>query len=271
MQYEEQESPKLSKFILSLLFQQVDKTCKNYDIAICGDFKNINQLLFLTNNLHKGGKLMYVDDGFTSIYPLNNIDYRDRHFSLRYHAYILYRTIKKVDDSYFFSIFRHGQTKYNIINNQLNILKRKSEKNLAGVYILGTVVQFINSILPTGTFEDYFNRALKYAKRTYPNQNIYYSPHGRSIETKGIEELCEKFNVKTIISKYSVEIDYSLNNYNPLCIIGFGSTALISLKKIFPKSDICNICIPSKIAIYTEKHNMINKYLSKELIKTINI
>ena len=264
------DSPNFVVFVKKLILGQDCLDTKDYDFGICGDFKNVNMLLFQVRHLLFGTQMMYVDDGFTSIYPLNNITYEDKKVQRRYRLYKFLRCLKKIDDRNYFSIFKPGETKYNVTCNSLEILRKLACNNKSGVYILGTVVQFIDSILPKTSFVNYFESTLCYIRKTYPHESIFYSPHGRSIEPDAVRVLCDKYGVTIIPSKYSVEIDYSFNGYNPVCIIGYGSTALISLKKIFPNADILNIHLPSKEKLFEDKNNMIEKYLRNESICSIN-
>ena len=234
-----------------------------FENALCCDFKSPNMNILAARYLKKKGKLIYADDGFTSIYPLNNIVYKDKKVSLKMILPKILCKYKGISDNCYFSIFTPGATKFNVIKNNLDILKSNVKQEISGVFVLGTVVQFVESLMDTTNFKDYFNALINYIEFKYPNEQIYFSPHSRSKEDKALNQLCIDHDVKIINSKYSVEIDYSLNGYNPKSIFAFGSTALITLKKMYSNADIINIYLPSNKANFIVKNKMINEYLAK--------
>ena len=105
----------------------------------------------------------------------------------------------------------------------------------------------------------------------YPREAIYYSPHSRSIIDDEFISYCALNAVNIIESDYSVEIDYPLKKIKPVAIFGFGSTALVSLQMIYPNADIKNVFLPANNKTYSDKNIMINNYLSKVGIQTINL
>ncbi len=264
-------SPDYFVFIIKYIFFYRHIVNRKYDFGLCGDFKNVNLKLLLSRFLKRKAKIMYLDDGFTSIYPLNNIVYKDLKIQIRELAYKLYRSINGINDRFYFSIFKGTTTKYTIYNNELKVLQVPMDIPKRGIYILGTVTQFVDSILPNKNFCDYFKATIEFVKQKYPYQPIFYSPHARTIDTKLMKKVCEEYGINTIVSTFSVEIDYSYNQYNPCAILGFGSTALITLKKIYTKADIINVFLPSKIELYANKNRFINDYLQKESIITIEV
>ena len=120
-------------------------------------------------------------------------------------------------------------------------------------------------------FSDYFFSVVNWISKEYPTEKIFYSPHGRSIEDSSIRLVCEDFKIETIASKYTIELDYSWKRYNPVAIIGFGSTALVTLKKVYPQANVINIFLPSKVELFAKKNTFINEYLEKEGILTKRI
>jgi hypothetical protein len=261
-------SPNYIHFLWSYIIKPIEIDKEKFEIGICGDFKNINMQMFLAKYLSKRAKIMYVDDGFTSIYPLNDIVYKDWKIKVRHSLYFVLKNVKGIDDCYFYSIFSYTTKQYTVIRNDLNLLRPSHALKQSGIYIIGTVTQFVNSILPVKDFSDYFLATINWLSKEYPSENIYYSPHGRSVDGEKIKLICQEYNIRTITSKYSVELDYSMKNYNPRVIIGFGSTALITLNKVYPQANVINVFLPSKIELFEKKNKFINEYLKKEGVQT---
>ena len=94
------------------------------------------------------------------------------------------------------------------------------------VYIIGTDIiqcKILNE-------EDYLNTILS-IKAHYPTKKICYIPHLN--EQESFINLLKQEGIFAQKNKFTIELDFILNNIIPLHIAGTISTALISLKLIY--------------------------------------
>ena len=136
-------------------------------------------------------------------------------------------------------IFANFFTFYNIeesnnltvVTNKMQWLKELSKttsptKNKEIVYVIGTDViqcKIVNQ-------DDYLN-TIKSIKEHYPTKQICYIPHLN--EEESFIDLVKEHGVSIQKNKFTIELDFILNNIIPLHIAGTISTALISLKLIY--------------------------------------
>lgn len=139
---------------------------------------------------------------------------------------------KKITTVNFFTFYTLPEVKNQTVvkNNMqwLNELKKKTtpKKENNTVYIIGTNVIGAKIIAPT----DYLKTILL-IKEYYPSKSIHYIPHIQ--EKNSFIEKLECNNIIVQKNKYTIELDFLLNNTVPYHIAGTISTALITLKMIY--------------------------------------
>ena len=243
---------------------------KRYDLAFVGDYYRILHRFFSVLSLKRNGKIIYLDDGNSTI----NI-FRDRlapaktNFSFRVFRTLSYfiAGIKRIPiEKFFFSIFPDiPNDKYVVIENTFSsiscIYKQRNIKSLS-LFIGTEPVVFCkeNNI----TIQEYHN-ILEEVLANNNKEPLYYIPHGGDKDMFVID-LCKIYGVEYRKLSVCIELFILQNGIFPKLLMGFSSSALYSLKKMFPDSEVQNVRIlssnPSEeyedIANYYQKHGIEN-------------
>ena len=108
---------------------------------------------------------------------------------------------------------------------------------------------------------------LKNIRQKYPNYKAIYIPHGRD-NNQEIEKICEECSFE--YKKLSTCIEFYLlkENIHPIYVVGFSSTALFTIKKIYADTIVENI-VPNDLN--SIEYENIKEYYEKNGIKTISI
>lgn len=139
---------------------------------------------------------------------------------------------KEVNSANFFTFYDIKESnKLEVVINKMKWLKELSKtsspiQHKEIVYIIGTDIiqcKILNE-------EDYLNTILS-IKAHYPAKKICYIPHLN--EQESFINLLKQEGIFVQKNKFTIELDFILNNIIPLHIAGTISTALISLKLIY--------------------------------------
>lgn len=77
---------------------------------------------------------------------------------------------------------------------------------------------------------------LSEVKQLYPDTKIWYIPHGRD-ENCNIPVFCSQLGIEYLRIDETLEYYVLKRGYHPLAIYGFFSTAILTLKRMFPNSE----------------------------------
>ena len=102
------------------------------------------------------------------------------------------------------------------------------------IYIIGTNSDML--LFKDLSYSEYLRHLASYIKNRYPEEKVFYCPHRR--DSHDYSGLVSDLGWCMFDTKFSVEIDFVQGKLYPLFIVGFGSTALLTLKKIFPDRNI---------------------------------
>ena len=139
---------------------------------------------------------------------------------------------KEVNSANFFTFYDIKESKnHTVVINKMKWLKELSKKTSSIkpeeiVYVIGTDIiqcKILNE-------DDYLNTIIL-IKNHYPTKKIYYIPHLN--EQESFINLIKENGVYIQKNKFTIELDFILNNITPLHVAGTISTALISLKLIY--------------------------------------
>ena len=72
-------------------------------------------------------------------------------------------------------------------------------------------------------------------------------------------------------TEVSVEIDFVTNDIYPLVVIGFGSTALLTLKYIFPKASIIDLVFHHSDDALVKEYRSIEQEYRKQGISVVEL
>lgn len=226
------------KDILPHLF----KKKKRYSSFYIGDYYSGGIVAYIYALIYARRKatITYLDDGTITLNifqtpPVPRM--HNRKIALVVKLYEIIKLLKGIKNPSFFTIFNVQSNKYKIEKNQFLSLRSSIDSlDNNGVYIIGT--NFRNN---REEFLELLSRIIHYVKNEYSGQSIYYCPHRRNLDNEALFKKLEDENVSLFDTKVSVEYDFVENRIRPYAIIAFGSTAVFTLKMIYPETDIYNV------------------------------
>ena len=114
------------------------------------------------------------------------------------------------------------------------------------VYIVGTnVVRFCEPLdIPEDVYIEKLGKLMQNLRHQYPDDTIYFIPHGRETKNYG-KQLCEQYGCIYQRPKMMIELELLNMPCPPKAIYGYTSTALHTLKKLFPAARVVNILFQS--------------------------
>lgn len=239
-----------------------------FDNVYVGDYFNIVMYAMAIFTTKKGGHIKYLDDGTATLLMMPPVSlpryYYQKNRRIKYWGLNICRALKFVTET-LCTIYELNNTKWRIEKNDLSFLSSNSVCDKKGCYIIGTNSSKIISK------EDYcrvLDYTIKLIKEYFPKEKIYYCPH-RADEYQ-YNDYCHQHGVELFETQISVEVDFVERMIYPAMVVGYGSTALLSLKEIFPKSEILSIEMPLT-GSYSERWCQINSYYKKMGINIINM
>lgn len=250
----------------------VIKAKPKYHQIFIGDYFSYNQYLIGILLSKRNTKIVYLDDGTATLDLLPNVGRKRYHgFKLRTFSYLYLnfcRKIKRVKES-FYSIFDiSGKVSYPVVENDFSCLKANSIDSAArGIYIIGTNSSAIS--FKGKTYPDLLCSLGEIIKDKYPNEEVFYCPHRR--DTNNYVELLEKLQINIYQTEISVEVDFATKEINPLFIIGFASTALITLKRLYPQSKVQSIRFEIEDPFTKSSIRSIEEYYSNHGVEIIEL
>jgi len=243
-----------------------------YDAIFIGYYYCLTSFALASIYASFQSKIYYLDDGAQTLEIFSH-PFTKRFNSFRqklvYSFFRMVYTFKFTRKFSFFTIYDVDSKKYNIIRNDLSLLRSSitSEKN--GIYVIGTNSSMLE-------FKDYSYQELiiqlhKYLKHNHPLYHIYYCPHRRDINNEQINALCRELGMEIFDTEVSVEYDFSIKKINPVSIIGFTSNALFALRMIFPDTLIESVNYTLKSNSLNESTQLINKVFEQKGIAIIDV
>lgn len=216
---------------------------KGFDLVIQGMFYGLYYYAFSVKLLRKGGDLIMTDDGVATLgleddqvmIPLMSSPILKGIFSIM--------KFRKIKHRLFYTIFNSVKSKYFDIKG-LSLSINDKSKGPNGIYLVGT---FQESYFPTFNpsmtdkqFNNLLSQTVNFLRTNYPDEDILYTPHGLESKADSLQ-ICKQMNLHYLPSEVSVEIDYPKNGHYPKVIVGFMSTALFTLKAMYPLAKVIDI------------------------------
>lgn len=248
------------------LFNSFRNHNAEYNYLFIGNFYQSLELVYLPF-LKKKGKVVYLDDGNNSIailkghYDNKKVRAKRKLISLRY-------WYRNYSINNYFTIYGDIISKdFNIIKNVIEQKTTHTERN--GIYIIGTNIHEYCYALGIST-EDFKNRIEHFISelKEKGSDKITYIPHSR--DTSNIaNEICEKMGIIYQPQDLNIEVSLLLKDILPESIYGFGSTALYTLRHIFPNTPVFNVFFDGGNGRYYNEYVTINDYYLKSGINLI--
>lgn len=225
-----------NKGTVSLIKRTIGYKIKSKTIFI-GDYFSYSQFAIGVLCASLEAKIYYLDDGgstLTIFPPVSRKRYSTNKNKIVFRLFLAFASIKRVS-YYFYSIFNlpNLNNRKCLIKNNFTGLKNKMlEATHNGIYIIGTN----SSVLKIqGGYDNLLKKSIEYLNKTYPNEPVFYCPHRR--DKNNYSELLSLYDVRVFNTEISVEVDFYNKNIIPVAVVGYGSTALLTLKMMYPTVD----------------------------------
>ena len=248
------EIPTSKIYILDVKFKKYIKIRRRLgrcDDIIIGDCFDLRLLLIAILLLKPLGFISYVDDGASSLQFFNDSYKGTLMYNFKKNTLHILRLFKLIKIRQFFTIFHPNKSKIHLTYNDLSYLRDLKTKRLSQVVdesevvIIGTnISEYCKS---AGILEsDYLKEFEKILKSLLSyNSKIKYIKHGRC-QSKAVVEILNKYGIIIHIPKCTIEIDYIQNNETVSTVLAFDSTAIYTMKLLYPISHFINYQIISK-------------------------
>lgn len=215
----------------------------DYDIVIQGIFTIVFFYSFSMKLLKNGGQLIITDDGVAT-FQLEEPSIVGPLFQSKVLRNIFrIMAYRKIKHNLYYTIFEKIQSPHYELK-KLNLNSSNLKNTPRGVYFIGTYqAAYVPKYSPQLTENQFYNliaETVKYIRKKYNTEEIMYTPHGRESEQTSLN-ICNIWNLHYLPTKVSVEVDYPLNGHYPKVIVGFMSTALFTLRAMFPKAQVIDI------------------------------
>lgn len=221
---------------------------KKFQYLFVGDYFSCGHFLLSMLWSKINATIVYLDDGNStlSLLPptsrkrLNSGSSPHKIFYLLLELYKNLKGIRRVFFS-FYNLTDRGFP-YPIITNNLSILKTDDiVYRKYGIYIIGT-----NSSQIGWSREMYVDkiRIIRDYVRKNTNEPIYYCPHRR--DERQYQKEFQEIGIFLYETEVSVEVDFVSNKLYPSMVFGFGSTAMLTLKMLYPEAIFYNFVFHSQ-------------------------
>lgn len=150
--------------------------------------------------------------------------------------------------------------------------KDNSIRHAKDVYIVGTNLgRFCEPLeIPEEVYIEKLGDLMRNLRQQYPEDAIFFIPHGRETKDYG-KQLCEKYGCIYQRPKLMIELELLNMPCPPKAIYGYTSTALHTLKKLFPAARVVNILFQSpEDNPFYQDYVMCSEYYQKNGIEWIN-
>lgn len=216
--------------------------------------------------------LYFLDDG-TQALSLFSEHPRYRYSAKKWEAiFNLYYRIGKLKGNrnrYFFTIYDVKSKDFIIVKNNFSRLKKDISSEKRGVYIIGTNSSILN--FRDITYLSLLDSLVEWLRKNYANGKIYYCPHRRDLNIDEIRQWCNNNGVEWFNTRVAVEYDFVTLGYNPICVCGFTSNALYTLKSIYSSSDIYTVYYKLSSESADKETAIIREQMKKSGIKELRL
>ena len=258
---------KYAKFIKRAMNQ-------NYDCALIGGYGSFHQALIANLN----AAIFLIDDGADAFDVLQkmtamgpNWGLRERGLKvLRFRALGLKSRIKDPIRIYFYSfLLDHSENVPRVVNHRFESLKSvliensaKREDNNREFFIDTPLVE--SGLVSVNVIELAYKKAIMMG-----SQKLVYIPH-RSQHHSVSQQLASRLGLETIVPEVPVELYFMINALEPSKIFGTATSAIFSLKLLFPG---CLFCVFDIRPFLSVKENLksYNRFYESAAKKGISI
>ena len=214
------------------LLKKLIRKLRNPEIIVIGNFFSDPHLFFL--NEINNGKIIVLDDGLNSKLIVNSLDKRNYPFFKNIFMRLFRLNLDFPKRFSIFTIFDLNSNNHNVIieKNQLNDFK-KNIKNFKKENIILLIGQPFVELKILDEF--FYFSIINKINRKFPN--LIYIP-SRKENDRNLYKMKKQYGINILRTNINIE-HYILNKkIIPKSIIGFTSTALVSLNKLFNQEKV---------------------------------
>lgn len=260
------------EFLINYHIRTIILRHPKYDYLFVGDYRfGFSNALFHQYEIKKGGKVIYLDDGAGTISVIKG-QYIPKNEELK--ERVRFRRCcenNNIQCDVFFTIFDQLRSnEFTLIRNDFGYLRKNLNQDARGVYFIGTNFDSYcrHSLIGIDLLKGQF-RQICQDLQEHGFSEIHYIPHGR--DTKHLfKTICYEASVHYMEVKTCVEDAFYSMGINPSLVIGYGSTALFTLKKMYPEALVINILNNAPNKEFYRKYQIIADEYTSEGIITIS-
>lgn len=253
------------------LIKSVRKEIKEkFRNVFVGDYFSFAEYIVAVCLVKNNAKFVYLDDGNSTLAiapPISRKRPRTKNEGVWYKALGIYTNAIRINSKLFTIYDLDGGCPLPVEKNTFSSLVNKANSTKDGVYVIGTNADQLK--FRDKEYMDYLSSLNDWIHEKYGDVKVYYCPH-RSDKTNSKDEVIS-FGWKVFDTKVSVEVDFVNNSIYPLVVVGFGSTALLTLKKMFPESEVHTIVMNFVDESFNKIYREIEDYYSNNRIASIII
>ena len=211
-----------------------NKKRDRYETLIVGDIFSFPLLILTSIFAKRKSQVIYVDDGNSTL-SINVGLMPDYIYDFKWKLVLFICKLKQISRRLFtmYPIEKYDDMPI-VRYSPLTLINNNTQIEPKGVFIIGTNTSALNA--DTKKYKTTLRQIYNYY---YEREPVYYCPHRRDLNV--YDDFCSNNGLIVYDTKVSVEYDFIKSKQYPKVIIGFGSTALYTLKKMFPQSEIYNI------------------------------
>ena len=214
--------------------RMIPKYNPKYDLVVMGEYFGINMRIFAFLFGKRKIQWIYLDDGSSSLEMKNGVK-----ANMSFHHRVLFKAVRFLQrfwhvDELFFSAFlnKDDYPELKIIDNDFSGLFKNNKLCSEERWVV-VVGSYINEFKRVGKdYIRFLERADNYIKTHYPDSRISYFPHRYEDDLDKITQFCNNHQWEMIIPDINIEIEIFDGGVKPSAIIGFGSSALFTLKRL---------------------------------------
>ena len=262
---------------LSVLKRRKNK----YKRVYIGDPRSLFQVYVGLNNCSDNASFVMMDDGNDNIFMLKGYSFFEEiNIRTRLSVFFYYRIVPLLRGISFgkdlFTIYSNiPNCRYRIESNNFEYFASfiNTNSKSRGVYFIGT--NHNRYCEPQNYPEErvaiHLEDILIKLKKEYPDEEIYYIPHGRDTATFPIE-LCRKYSIQYIRPSKTIELMFIDQGIRPKVVYGLTSTALYNIKLLFPEAVVVNVVFNvSHSNIFIKQNEVVSDYYRNQGIKEMRV
>ena len=256
------------------------KTCRKYHRVFIGEYMCYEKRYLAARVAKNKAAIVFLDDGNSSIALFDSGNQHKRCFlsnslltkqGIKHTIFDTYGACRGLLlNKYFYSIYHDIPNDGFIVypNSLSHLISQSDAKVQDQVLVVGTVSEhFCRQMgISESVFENILQKRLEKLRNENQSSHITYIPHGRDVNLN-IPHICSQLSIEYRKISSALEHYMIKNHIYPKMIFGINSTALLTMKKILPRTEVVNMRIDYQDAPYYNFFKMVADYYSRNGIE----